>query len=129
SPLAISNYIYDYETYIGTYLLTYTVPEGEEGIYILKLEQSYANTSATIVIPGINNAIKGITTQNTVKVQGNVVTITPENNARTHVEIYDITGKKIAAKAIYGTTSFSIEQRGIYIVKINNDVKKIAISR
>lgn len=129
SYLATSNYIYDYETYIGTYELTYTVPEGEEGIYILKLEQSYANTSAIIVIPGINNAIKGITTQNTVKVQGNVVTITPENNARTHVEIYDITGKKIAAKAIYGTTSFSIGQRGIYIVKINNDVKKIAISR
>lgn len=129
SPLAISNYTYDYETYETTYALSYTVTEGNEGVYLLKLDQSYDNTSATIVIPGIENAVKSITTQNTVKVQGNVVTITPENNARTHVEIYDITGKKIAAKAIYGTTSFSIGQRGIYIVKINNDVKKIAISR
>lgn len=129
SPLAISNYIYDYETYIGTYLLTYTVPEGEEGIYILKLDYSYNNTVATIVIPGIENAVKSITTQNTVKVQGNIVTVTPENSTRTNVEIYDITGKKIEARAIYGTTSFSIEQRGIYIVKINNDVKKIAINR
>lgn len=129
SPLATSNYTYDYETYETTYALSYTVTEGNEGVYLLKLDQSYDNTSATIVIPGIENAVKSITTQNTVKVQGNIVTVTPENSTRTNVEIYDITGKKIEARAIYGTTSFSIEQRGIYIVKINNDVKKIAINR
>lgn len=129
SPLATSNYTYNYETYEATYALSYTVAEGQEGVYLMKLDQSYDNTSATIVIPGIENAVKGITTQNTMKVQGNIVTITPESSARTNVEIYDITGKKVEARAIYGTTSFRIEQRGIYIVKINNDVKKIAINR
>lgn len=129
SYLAMSNYIYDYETYIGTYLLSYTVPEGAEGVYILKLDYSYANTEATITIPGINNAVKSITTENAVKVQGNTVTIIPQNSTRTNVQIFDMTGKMIEARAIYGTTTFNIAQRGIYIVKINNEVKKIAINR
>lgn len=125
----MSNYIYDYETYIGTYLLSYTVPEGAEGVYILKLDYSYANTEATITIPGINNAVKSITTENAVKVQGDMVTITPQSSTRTNVQIFDMTGKMIEARAIYGTTTFNIAQRGIYIVKINNEVKKIAINR
>jgi hypothetical protein len=56
---------------------------------------------------------------------GNNIIVTA-NGTRTNVVIYDITGKVVAAQAVYDNVTFSVE-KGIYIVKVADQVKKVAI--
>lgn len=125
SALATSSYSYNYESYTGCYALNYNVTT--EGTYLLKLQSSYANTIATIAGTGIVDALKKVSNTNLVRVEGNKIIVNP-NAQRTNVAIYDITGKTIQSRNIYTTTTFTAE-RGIYIVKVNDQVIKVAIGR
>ncbi len=124
SYLATSEYYYNDENY--GYRLIYTATA--DGKYILKLNRTNnADTPVTVTIDKLSglDAVKG---ENLVVVKNNNIIVTPNDATRTDVAIYDITGKLVKGQAIYNTTTFTAE-RGIYIVKVGDTVKKVVINR
>lgn len=122
SPLAVSNYNYDYETYTGDYRLNYTVEN--EGMYILKLEDSYSNITANIT-GNIKSDIRTDIKKDTyVFVSDGKICV---NSSRPEkIQIYSITGElRITTEETYQA---SFEQPdGLYLVKVGNSVHKVFV--
>ena len=58
-----------------------------------------------------------------ITVSGNNVNVTADNAT---VNIYTVSGAAIVSEKVSGNASFSLD-KGIYIVKINNTVKKVIV--
>lgn len=122
SPLAISNYNYDYETYTGDYRLNYTVEN--EGMYILKLEDSYSNITVNIT-GNIKSDIRTDTKEDIyVFVSDGKICVNSSTPER--IQIYSITGElRITTEETYQA---SFEQPdGLYLVKVGTKVYKVMV--
>ena len=117
SYLAMSSYDYD----SNGYSLVYNVLTS--GYYYLKLDATY--NEFVVVVSGTYTGLDNIEQESQVKVMGNNIVVTA-NNTRTDVVICDVTGKIVAAQAVYDQVTFALEQ-GLYIVKVGDNVTKVAI--
>ena len=117
SEYALATSTYTDECYILSYDVT------TKGTYLLKLDAIY--NEITVTVSGKYSGIEGVAQDTQVRVMGNNVVVTA-NNTRTNVVICDITGKVVASQAVYDQATFNLEQ-GIYIVKVGNQISKIAI--
>ncbi len=122
TSLAGTQYYYDGDN--PEYKLDYTVTE--EASYIFKLEMSYPNTVVWISGSAIPSGLEKLRDGNPIRTDGNSIVIMPDT-PQTHIEIYDITGKKIVADSINDITTFTVQQ-GIYIVKVNGYAYKIVVN-
>ena len=111
----------EYDGSISGYSLKFNITETNE--YYLKLDGTY--NEITVKIEGYQSAIEQIKEVSTTQVMGNNIVVTTPNT-RTNVIISDIAGKVVAAQAVYDQASFTVEQ-GIYIVKVGEEVTKVAI--
>ena len=116
SALAYSSY--DYNTY--GYSLTYNIQTS--GFYYLKQTSQYAYD---VTVSGVYTSVEKVENNDNVRIEGNNIIVTA-NGTRTDVVICDITGKVIAAQAVYDNATFSVE-KGIYIVKVADQVEKVAV--
>ena len=117
SYLAMSSYDYD----SNGYSLVYNVLTS--GYYYLKLDATY--NEFVVVVSGSYTGLDNIKQESQVKVMGNNIVVTA-NNTRTDVVICDVAGKIVAAQAVYDQVTFALEQ-GLYIVKVGDNVTKVAI--
>ena len=115
-PLAYSSY--DYNS--SGYALTYNIMTA--GVYLLKQTSQYAND---VTVSGVYSDVDKVEGNNDVRIMGNNIIVTA-NGTRTDVVICDITGKVVAAQAVYDNATFAVD-KGIYIVKVADQVKKVAI--
>lgn len=116
TPLAYSSY--DSETY--GYSLSYNIQTA--GFYLLKQTSQYAYD---VTVSGVYSGVDVVESNGNICIKGNDIIVTA-NGTRTNVVIYDITGKVVVAQAVYDNATFSVE-KGIYIVKVADQVKKVAI--
>lgn len=110
-----------YDGSISGYSLKFNITETNE--YYLKLDGTY--NEITVKIEGYRSALEQIADAPTTQVMGNNIIVTTPNT-RTNVIISDIAGKVVAAQAVYDQATFTVEQ-GIYIVKVGEQVTKVAI--
>ncbi len=115
-PLAYSSY--DYNS--SGYALTYNIMTA--GVYLLKQTSQYAYD---VTVSGVYSDVDKVEGNNDVRIMGNNIIVTA-NGTRTDVVICDITGKVVAAQAVYDNATFAVD-KGIYIVKVADQVKKVAI--
>lgn len=116
SPLASSTF--DSSTY--GYKLTYNIQTA--GFYYLKQTSSYDNE---VTVSGVYTGLDNVEANNNVRIEGNNIIVTADGT-RTDVVICDITGKVLVAQAVYDNATFSVE-KGIYIVKVADQVSKVAV--
>lgn len=110
---------YDYNA--GGYTLKYDITTS--GDYLLKLSGSY--NSIVVTVDCEVTSVESVEKDNNIRIMGNNIVVTANNN-RTDVAIYDITGKVVAAQAVYDSATFTVDN-GIYIVKVGEQVTKVAI--
>lgn len=115
----IASSSYDYNN--SGYSLKYNVESSNT--YYLKLDGTYNET--VVQVNGTYTGLENVKQEKTVRVVGNNIVVTG-NNRRAEVVICDIAGKIIAAQAVYDQTTFAVDN-GIYIVKVGNQVTKVAI--
>ena len=92
------------------------------GVYLLKQTSQYAYD---VTVSGVYSDVDKVEGNNDVRIMGNNIIVTA-NGTRTDVVICDITGKVVAAQAVYDNATFAVD-KGIYIVKVADQVKKVAI--
>lgn len=110
-----------YDNSNSGYSLTYNIETS--GHYLLKLDGTY--NAITVSVDNKISGVENIEQNSKIRIIGNDIIVT-SNNKRTDVAIYDITGKRIAAQAVYDKATFSVES-GIYIVKVGEQINKIVI--
>lgn len=92
------------------------------GDYYFKFDQG--NPGTILTLDGTTTSIKDVnTTDSSVSISGHTLNV---NAANADIRIYTVSGAMIAAEKVTGSTSFNLEP-GIYIVKINNKVNKVAV--
>lgn len=116
------SFIYDYdeETYVTTY--TFTKDVAAAGDYYIMIDQCYGNTNMTLSVDtssGIGNVDAGTA----ISLDGNTLNINVDN---ADVRVYTLSGAAVVSEKVSGNASFSLD-KGIYIVKINNTVKKVIV--
>lgn len=117
--LAFSNYDENYQP-MNYYLCTLNIDEA--GDYYFKFDQGSAGTVLTLT--GTATSIKGVNADDTsLTVTNGTLNIHAKG---ANVKIYTLAGAMIASKKVADVASFHLES-GMYIVKINNSVKKITI--
>jgi hypothetical protein len=89
---------------------------------LLKQTSQYAYD---VTVSGVYSGVDVVESNGNICIKGNDIIVTA-NGTRTNVVIYDITGKVVVAQAVYDNATFSVE-KGIYIVKVADQVKKVAI--
>lgn len=117
--LYFSNYDSNYNE-LDYYLWTTNITSAGE--YYFKFDSGTAGTILTLDGTGtcINNLDNG---KASVSVSGGTLNVNVDN---AEVRIYTVSGAMIAGKRVSGNASFNLEP-GIYIVKINDTVKKVAV--
>lgn len=114
------NYSYDEETYVTTY--TFTKEVAAAGDYYIMIDQCYGNTNMTFTSDG-TSGIGSVGTGSSISVNGGTLNINADN---ADVRVYTVSGAAIVSEKVSGSASFSLD-KGIYIVKINNTVKKVIV--
>lgn len=114
------NYSYDEETYVTTY--TFTKEVAAAGDYYIMIDQCYGNTNMTFTSDG-TSGIGSVGTGSSISVNGGTLNINADN---ADVRVYTVSGAAVVSERVSGSASFSLD-KGIYIVKINNTVKKVIV--
>lgn len=114
------NYSYDEETYVTTY--TFTKEVAAAGDYYIMIDQCYGNTNMTFTSDG-TSGIGSVGTGSSISVNGGTLNINADN---AYVRVYTVSGAAVVREKVSGSASFSLD-KGIYIVKINNTVKKVIV--
>lgn len=114
------NYSYDEETYVTTY--TFTKEVAAAGDYYIMIDQCYGNTNMTFTSDG-TSGIGSVGTGSSISVNGGTLNINADN---ANVRVYTVSGAAVVREKVSGSASFSLD-KGIYIVKINNTVKKVIV--
>lgn len=114
------NYSYDEETYVTTY--TFTKEVAAAGDYYIMIDQCYGNTNMTFTSDG-TSGIGSVGTGSSISVNGGTLNINADN---ADVRVYTVSGAAVVSEKVSGSASFSLDT-GIYIVKINNTVKKVIV--
>lgn len=114
------NYSYDEETYVTTY--TFTKEVAAAGDYYIMIDQYYGNTNMTFTSDG-TSGIGSVGTGSSISVNGGTLNINADN---ADVRVYTVSGAAVVREKVSGSASFSLDT-GIYIVKINNTVKKVIV--
>lgn len=114
------NYSYDEETYVTTY--TFTKEVAAAGDYYIMIDQCYGNTNMTFTSDG-TSGIGSVGTGFSISVNGGTLNINADN---ADVRVYTVSGAAVVREKVSGSASFSLD-KGIYIVKINNTVKKVIV--
>lgn len=114
------NYSYDEETYVTTY--TFTKEVAAAGDYYIMIDQFYGNTNMTFTSDG-TSGIGSVGTGSSISVNGGTLNINADN---ADVRVYTVSGAAVVSEKVSGCASFSLD-KGIYIVKINNTVKKVIV--
>lgn len=113
-------YSYDEETYVTTY--TFTKEVAAAGDYYIMIDQCYGNTNMTFTSDG-TSGIGSVGTGSSISVNGGTLNINADN---ADVRVYTVSGAAVVREKVSGSASFSLD-KGIYIVKINNTVKKVIV--
>lgn len=114
------NYSYDEETYVTTY--TFTKEVAAAGDYYIMIDQCYDNTSMTLSVD-TSSGIGSVETSSAISLNGNTLNVNVDN---ADVRVYTLSGATVVSEKVSGSASFSLD-KGIYIVKINNTVKKVIV--
>lgn len=114
------NYSYDEETYVTTY--TFTKEVAAAGDYYIMIDQYYGNTSMTLSVD-TSSGIGSVETSSAISLNGNTLNVNVDN---ADVRVYTLSGATVVSEKVSGSASFSLD-KGIYIVKINNTVKKVIV--
>lgn len=114
------NYSYDEETYVTTY--TFTKEVAAAGDYYIMIDQCYGNTNMTFTSDG-TSGIGSVGTGSSISVNGGTLNINADN---ADVRVYTVSGAAVVSEKVSGSASFNLD-KGIYIVKINNTVKKVIV--
>ena len=114
------NYSYDEETYVTTY--TFTKEVAAAGDYYIMIDPCYGNTNMTFTSDG-TSGIGSVGTGSSISVNGGTLNINADN---AYVRVYTVSGAAVVREKVSGSASFSLD-KGIYIVKINNTVKKVIV--
>lgn len=114
------NYSYDEETYVTTY--TFTKEVAAAGDYYIMIDQCYGNTNMTFTSDG-TSGIGSVGTGSSISVNSGTLNINADN---ADVRVYTVSGAAVVSEKVSGSASFSLD-KGIYIVKINNTVKKVIV--
>lgn len=112
------NYSYDEETYVTTY--TFTKEVAAAGDYYIMIDQCYGNMTFT---SDGTSGIGSVGTGSSISVNGGTLNINADN---AYVRVYTVSGAAVVREKVSGSASFSLD-KGIYIVKINNTVKKVIV--
>ena len=117
--LYFSNYDSNYQL-LDCYLWTTNIANAGE--YYFKFDSGTAGTILTLdgTGTGINNLDNG---KASVSVSSGTLNVSVDN---AEVRIYTVSGAMVAGKTVAGDASFNLEP-GIYIVRINDTVKKVAV--
>lgn len=87
-----------------------------------------ADANTTITVIGWMKTISGIskTTEatNIIYSKNNILTV---ENVKSKVEIFDYSGRLIQSSNVTGTYNSSILKNGLYIVRVDNDSKKVMV--
>lgn len=123
SALAYSTSSYDYNTYVSTYYITYTVTE--PGIYFIKCTGNYGQ-EATVTgnftdTTGVEDVVAS---DNAISVADGKIAVNADSNVE--VVIYNTLGQVVLAKNIAGAATFEVES-GAYIVRAGDSVKKVYV--
>lgn len=121
----IGNYLY-FNNYDSNYNLLdcylWTTNIANAGEYYFKFDSGTAGTILTL--GGTGTGINNLNTENSsVSVCSGTLNVNVDN---AEVRIYTVSGAMVAGKRVSGNASFNLEP-GIYIVKINNTVTKVAV--
>lgn len=116
------SFIYDYdeETYVTTY--TFTKDVAAAGDYYIMIDQCYDNTNMTLSVD-TSSGIGSVDAGTAISLDGNTLNINVDN---ADVRVYTLSGAAVVSEKVSGNASFSLD-KGIYIVKINNTVKKVIV--
>lgn len=114
------NYSYDEETYVTTY--TFTKEVAAAGDYYIMIDQCYGNTNMTLSVD-TSSGIGSVDAGTAISLDGNTLNINVDN---ADVRVYTLSGAAVVSEKVSGNASFSLD-KGIYIVKINNTVKKVIV--
>lgn len=113
---------YDPYTYEPLEFYTWTSSIVNAGDYYFKFEQGSAGT--TLTLSGTSTSIENVAAEGSaISLDGNTLNV---NVGNADVRVYTISGATVVSEKVSGGASFSLD-KGIYIVKINNTVKKIIV--
>lgn len=110
----------DEETYVTTY--TFTKDVTVAGDYYIKIDQCYGNANMTLSVE-TSSGIGSVETSSAISLNGNTLNVNVDN---ADVRVYTLSGAAVVSEKVSGNASFSLD-KGIYIVKINNTVKKVIV--
>lgn len=113
-------YDYNEETYVTTY--TFTKDVTVAGDYYIMIDQCYGNTNMTLSVE-TSSGIGSVETSSAISLNGNTLNVNVDN---ADVRVYTLSGATVVSEKVSGSASFSLD-KGIYIVKINNTVKKVIV--
>lgn len=114
------NYDYNEETNVTTY--TFTKDVTVAGDYYIMIDQCYGNTNMTLSVE-TSSGIGSVETSSAISLNGNTLNVNVDN---ADVRVYTLSGATVVSEKVSGSASFSLD-KGIYIVKINNTVKKVIV--
>lgn len=117
-------YFYDWDPsdYTPLDFYTWTSSIVNAGDYYFKFEQGSAGT--TLTLSGTATSIDNVAAEGTaISLDGNTLNINVDN---ADVRVYTLSGAAVVSEKVSGNASFSLD-KGIYIVKINNTVKKVIV--
>ncbi len=114
------NYDYNEETCVTTY--TFTKDVTVAGDYYIMIDQCYGNTNMTLSVE-TSSGIGSVETSSAISLNGNTLNVNVDN---ADVRVYTLSGATVVSEKVSGSASFSLD-KGIYIVKINNTVKKVIV--
>lgn len=113
-------YDYNEETYVTTY--TFTKDVAAAGDYYIMIDQCYGNTNMTLSVD-TSSGIGSVDAGTAISLDGNTLNVNVDN---ADVRVYTLSGATVVSEKVSGSASFSLD-KGIYIVKINNTVKKVIV--
>lgn len=114
------NYDYNEETYVTTYTFTKDVTVASD--YYIMIDQCYGNTNMTLSVE-TSSGIGSVDAGTAISLDGNTLNVNVDN---ADVRVYTLSGATVVSEKVSGSASFSLD-KGIYIVKINNTVKKVIV--
>lgn len=126
-----ANYLsfnYNYDENWNILSLSTDLNIGTAGDCYFKITGVYGTGTGNVTLTLTDNTTSGIGSVESedgqqITVSGNNVNVTADNAT---VNIYTISGAAVVSEKVSGNASFSLD-KGIYIVKINNTVKKVIV--
>ncbi len=113
-------YNYDPSDYSTTY--TWTSDIATAGDYYIMIDQCYGNVNMAFKTD-VPSGIGSVETGSSISVSGNTLNVNADN---ADVKVYTMSGAMVVNERVSGNASFGLEP-GLYIVKVNNTVKKVIV--